>query len=372
MVSRTATGAVIGWRAANRGDAPIAGYRVSLDGAVAGQTRSLRYTLMLSSSHSHRVTVTAVDTRDRLGASSGALVIRRTGKAQSRAHRRPCPKASAPSEIGGTEATILWLPSRRGAAPLSGYRVYRDGTLVGQTPSTTLRLTHLAFPQTYVITVAAVDTDGAESAPSWAAQTDDRAPRPDAPSLLSATSVTDTSATLSWQAGTAAEGTVSGYLLYKNGEPEGFVAGQIVTVSLASARLYTFTVRTRDSDGYLSAPRPRTCRGVPRTRRPRTPQGRRRRRRHQQLGPDQLAAEHGRERQHRRLPGVPQRHPGRPGGEHRTDAEELAAGSEYSITVSAVDSMGAISEPSQPLTVATADPPPTHGNVQAFLLAIHR
>ena len=41
VVSRTATGAVIGWRAASRGDAPIAGYRVSLDGAVAGQTRSL-------------------------------------------------------------------------------------------------------------------------------------------------------------------------------------------------------------------------------------------------------------------------------------------------------------------------------------------
>ena len=56
VLTRTATGAVIGWKAAHRGDAPIAGYRVSLDGAVAGQTRSLRYTLILSSSRTHRVT----------------------------------------------------------------------------------------------------------------------------------------------------------------------------------------------------------------------------------------------------------------------------------------------------------------------------
>ena len=96
VLTRTATGAVIGWRAAHRGDAPIAGYRVSLDGAVAGQTRSLRYTLILSSSHSHRVTVTAVDTRDRLGPSGGALLIGARQRPTSRARRRACPKASAP------------------------------------------------------------------------------------------------------------------------------------------------------------------------------------------------------------------------------------------------------------------------------------
>ena len=95
VVSRTATGAVIGWRAASRGDAPIAGYRVSLDGAVAGQTRSLRYTLLFSSSHSHRVTVTAVDTRDRLGPSSGALEIGAPARPHVAGAPRPRPKASA-------------------------------------------------------------------------------------------------------------------------------------------------------------------------------------------------------------------------------------------------------------------------------------
>ncbi|HXI95544.1 MAG TPA: glycosyl hydrolase family 18 protein, partial [Candidatus Acidoferrum sp.] len=47
----------------------------------------------------------------------------------------------------------------------------------------------------------------------------------------------------------------------------------------------------------------------------------------------------------------------------------LAPASDYAITVSAVDSLGAASEPSAPLMLRTADPPPTHGNIQAYLLA---
>ena len=77
-----ASGLVLGWRAASSGDAPIAGYRVSLDGAVAGQTRARRYTLILNDARVHRVLVTAVDTRGRLGAPSRELVISPAG------HRR--------------------------------------------------------------------------------------------------------------------------------------------------------------------------------------------------------------------------------------------------------------------------------------------
>ncbi|MFI5004377.1 MAG: glycosyl hydrolase family 18 protein, partial [Solirubrobacterales bacterium] len=47
----------------------------------------------------------------------------------------------------------------------------------------------------------------------------------------------------------------------------------------------------------------------------------------------------------------------------------LAPSTTYRITVAAVDSLGAISAPTAPLAIETTDPPPTHGNVQAFLLA---
>ncbi len=368
VLTRTATGAVIGWRAAHRGDAPIAGYRVSLDGAVSGQTRALRYTLILSSSHSHHVTVAAVDTRDRLGASGRALLIRALGEAQVAGAPPSMPEGVSAADVSGTEATIVWLPSRRGAAPLSGYRVYRDGTLVGQTSSTSLRLTHLAFPQTYAITVAAVDTDGAESAHSGPLKLTTAHPAPTPPSLLSATNVTDTSATLAWQAGTAADGTVNGYLLFENGAPEGFVDGQIVTVALASARSYTFSVRTRDSDGYLSAPSA-DLKVVTSHTPPPAPQGlvaAAVTSSSAQISWQPSSAVSGNIVGYRLFrDGIPV---GQSSATQRT-LEGLAAGAEYTITVSAVDSMGAISEPSQPLALNTAPPPPTHGNVQAFLLA---
>jgi spore germination protein YaaH len=47
----------------------------------------------------------------------------------------------------------------------------------------------------------------------------------------------------------------------------------------------------------------------------------------------------------------------------------LAPSTDYAITVVAVDSLGAISEPTPALTVHTADPAPTTGTAQAFLLA---
>ena len=68
--------------------------------------------------------------------------------------------------------------------------------------------------------------------------------------------MTDTSATLSWSAGAATTGTLVGYMLYEDGQPEEVVHGQHVTLALASQRSYTFTVRTLDSGGYLSEPAP--------------------------------------------------------------------------------------------------------------------
>jgi spore germination protein YaaH len=368
VLSRTATGAVIGWRAARRGDAPIVGYRVDLDGAVAGQTHALRYTLIISSTHSHRVTVAAVDSRERLGPSGHALVIGTLVRPHAAGAPPSMPEGLSAADVSGTEATVLWLPSRAGAAPLAGYRVYRDGTLVAQTASNSIRLTHLNFPQTYTITVAAVDSDGAESARSGSLKLTTAHAAPTPPSLLSAVSVSDTSVTLSWQAGTAPGGTVDGYLLEEDGEPVGFVDAQIATVAVASSRRYTFTVRTRDSAGYLSAPTPELV--VLTTHTPPPPP--------QDVTASAITSSSAQiswqpsTAVSGNIVGYRLFRNDIPVGESDSTErtlENLAAASEYSITVSAVDSLGAVSEPSQPLVLQTADPPPTHGTAQAFLLS---
>ncbi len=305
VISLTASGALIGWRAAAAGDAPVAGYRIERDGAVVGQTRALRDSLRLSRGRSHTVGVVGVDTRGHLGAAGATLLI---GAQAQAAGAQPGTGAAAPKrESPGTTATQP--PTQPTAHP---------------------------------------------------------APTP--PALLAAVRVTDTSATLSWQAGSASSGTVAGYVLYEDGQALGAVDGQIDTVDLASDREYTFTVATLDSAGYLSAPSP-SLRVVTTHTPPPAPGG---------LTATQITS-HSASLMwspSKAVSGVIVGYRvfrddipvGQSAASEMTIAD-LAPSSEYKVTVSAVDSLGAVSEPSAPLVIHTAEPTPTHGDVQAYLLA---
>jgi spore germination protein YaaH len=288
VFNSSATSVTVGWLAATRGDAALAGYRVQRDGVVAGQTSGLTYTLHLSGARQHTVAVMAVDRRGELGAASATLVI---------GARQPVATVTPPLQAASA--------------------------------------THTA---------------------------------PSAPALISAVRVSDTSATLSWQAGSANEGaTVAGYLLLQDGQPVGVVHGQITTVALASKREYTFTVRTLDSDGYLSEPAPAVTVVTTHTPPP---------------APTGLTATNVTSQSalvswspstavSGTIVGYRVFRDEIPVGQTASLAmalSSLAPSSEYQVSVSAVDSLGAISPPTAPLAIRTAEPTPTHGNVQAFLL----
>jgi spore germination protein YaaH len=369
VLSQNTVGVRLGWQAAARGDDPLAGYRIERDGAVAAETHGRSFMLRLSAGRTHTVAVTAVDTAGHLGAASQTLTIAALHSASAAGGGAPStPGSVSASEIGDEAATISWLPSDPGSARITGYRLYRDNQLVGQVAGTSMRLTHLSSLHTYGITVGAVDADKHESprSPSLALTTTHTPP--DGPALISAEDVTDTSATLSWQAGSANDGSLVGYVLFEDGQPEELVHGQAATVALASQRSYVFTVRALDSAGYLSAPAPNltvvTTHTPPST-------------------PGDLTA--GEVTDHSAAlawsPSTPVSgeivgyrvfRDGVPVGQSATPRmtlESLAPSSNYQVTVVAVDSLGAISAPSAPLEVQTAPPTQTHGHVQAFLLA---
>jgi spore germination protein YaaH len=296
---------------------------------------------------------------------------------------------------------VTWRRARRGRWPVAGYRVWRDNAVVGQTPTPTYAL-RLGGARVHVVAVAAVDSQGhlgprsslvigahlpAQGAatpphpshPSPASQGlthsssaagaggGPHAP-PAPPSQLAAERVTDTSATLSWQAGSVSSGALVGYMLYEDGEPEEVVHGQTITIALASARTYTFTVRTLASSGELSEPAPELTVVTTHTP-PSTPSG---------LSAGEITEQsftlHW-------LPSTPVSgqivgyrvfRDGLPVGEvaaTEMTLSNLYPSTTYEITVVAVDSLGGISAPTAPLPVRTLDPTPTHGDVQAYLLA---
>jgi spore germination protein YaaH len=367
ILSRRSDRVHIGWRRARRGSIRIGGYRIKRDGVVVGQTHGLRFTLRVSSGRPHRVTVTAVDVAGHLGPASKPLTIGASG-ARSSVGAPSTPVGVSASEIGDDAATLWWLPSTPGGARIVGYRVYRDDHLLGQATTTSMRLTHLSSTHTYAITIGAIDADKRESVRTPPFRLTTSHTPPAGPALLSAEHVTDTSATLSWRAGSANSGTIVGYLLFKDGQPEAFVHGQTATVALASQRSYVFTVRAEDSAGYLSAPAPNLT--VVTTHTPPSTPG--------DLSDSEVTdhsavlswspstAVSG------NIVGYRVFRDGVPVGQTDTTGmtlSSLAPSTTYQVTIVAVDSLGAISAPTAPLAVQTAPPTQTHGNVQAFLLA---
>jgi spore germination protein YaaH len=373
VISQTASGVRVGWRRAKPGDAPIAGYRVVRDGAVVAQTRARSFTLKLSAAAAHRIAVAAVDTRGRVGPLSRALRIaarpRGTPKRAAAGVTLPgAPGGLSVSEVDDTAATLWWTPAQAGSARIIGYRVYRDGALLGQTTHDSLRLTHLSSTRTYKLEVAAVDANHREGPRTPALELTTTHTPPEGPALISALRVTDTSATLSWQPGAANSGTLVGYLLFQDGEPKRVVSGQVATVTLASDRSYTFTVRALDSYGYLSAPAP-NLKVVTTHTPPSTPTD---------LHAGEVTASSAALGWSPSTPvsgtivGYRVFRNEIPVGQTSSTGMTLASlapSTAYKVTVVAVDSLGAISAPTAPLSLETANPTPTHGHVQAFLLA---
>ncbi len=316
-----------------------------------------------------------------------------------------------------TAVRLAWRRAHAGRFPIEGYRVWRDGVVVGQTPGHSYTVRLLAST-VHVLAVAAVDVRGhlglrttlavgvhlppagaASPAPSASRSTahststaahapgpggdgsggggsgTPEAPRapaahtpPTPPSQLAAERVTDTSATLSWQAGTVSGATLVGYVLYEDGQPEEVVHGQSVTLALASERSYTFTVRTLDSTGELSEPAPELTVVTTHTP-PSTPQG---------LTASQVTEQSFTLSWSPSTPvsgaivGYRVFRDGTPVGEvsaTEMTLSNLAPSTAYEMTVVAVDSLGAVSAPTAALEVRTLEPTPTHGSVQAFLLA---
>jgi chitodextrinase len=139
---------------------------------------------------------------------------------------------------------------------VTGYVVFRGGTQVGTTTTTSYTDSGLAPSTAYSYTVRARDAAGNTSPPSASVSVTTQPPdtvAPSAPTGLAASGVTSASATLSWTAATDNYG-VATYYVYRNGLPTGSTAGTSYTDSnLLPSTTYSYTVLAADAAGNLSA-----------------------------------------------------------------------------------------------------------------------
>ncbi|MFC4531329.1 glycosyl hydrolase family 18 protein [Sphaerisporangium dianthi] len=172
---------------------------------------------------------------------------------------------SAPSTPGSLRSTgttsssvsLAWNASTDNVG-VTGYNVYRGGTLVTTVSGTSHTDFGLTAGTAYAYTVKARDAAGNLSAASNTLNVTTSTgggdtTAPSTPGSLRSTGTTSSSVSLAWNASTDNVG-VTGYNVYRGGTLVTTVSGTSHTDSgLAASTAYTYTVRARDAAGNLSA-----------------------------------------------------------------------------------------------------------------------
>ena len=160
---------------------------------------------------------------------------------------------SVPGNLRSTGATsssisLAWNASTDNVG-VTGYNVYRAGTLVTTVSGTTYTDTGRAASTSYTYTVRARDAAGnlSGTSNSVTASTSGGTGAPGQPGTPGVTGSTGTSISLSWG---ASSGTVTGYRVYEGSTVRATVTGTTATVgSLAACTSHTYNVRAYNSTG---------------------------------------------------------------------------------------------------------------------------
>ena len=168
------------------------------------------------------------------------------------------PSAPAGLAASGTTSTSTNLNWNAVTPPancsITGYKVYKNGTLLASPTTNSYAVTGLTASTTYSFTVAAVDSVGTGSQSSTVNVTTSSAScaaAPGAPTGLAASGTTSTGTTLNWTAVTPpANCSITGYTIYKAGVSIGTSTSTSFAVTgLTASTTYSFTVAATDSFG---------------------------------------------------------------------------------------------------------------------------
>ena len=234
---------------ASTDNAGVTGYRVYRNGSQVGTSSGTSFSdTGLSEATSYSYRVAATDDDGNLSAQCGAVSVT-TADATA---------PSVPSNLQGTAASasqvdLTWTASTDNLA-VAGYRVYRNGSLVGTTAGTSWSDTGLSEATSYSYRVAAIDSTGNESAQcgTVSAATAD-ATAPSVPSNLQGTGASASQVNLTWTASSDNVG-VTGYRVYRSGSLVGTTAGTSYSDSgLAEYASYSYTLAAIDAAGNASA-----------------------------------------------------------------------------------------------------------------------
>ena len=239
----------LAWNASTD-DVGVTGYRVYRSGSLIASTGATSYTntgLIVSSSYTY--TVSAYDASSNASSQSAPFVT-----ASSNDTTAPTiPANPRTTDIKDTSLTIAWDASTDDVA-VTGYKIYRDGALIGTSTSPMYADLGLTPVTQYDYTIMAYDAANNTSALSSVlrATTAYDTTAPSIPTSLSASDATDTTIHLTWNA-SSDNVAVTGYDLYRGNVIITSTTGTTFTdTGLTINALYSYRVRAHDAAGNNS------------------------------------------------------------------------------------------------------------------------
>jgi len=246
----TATSFTLGWTASTD-NVGVTGYVVYKAGTQFGTSATTSLSITgLAPSTAYSMTVKAKDAAGNLSAASSPLSVTTTADTTA----PTAPTALVSSGVAATSFTLGWTSSTDNVG-VTGYIIYKGGTQVGTSTTTSYVVTGLAPCTAYSMTVKAKDAAGNLSAASSTASvtTAGDTTAPSVPSALASSAVTATSFSLSWAA-SSDNVAVTGYIVYKGGVQIGTPTTTAFAVTgLTGSTAYSMTVKAKDAAGNLSA-----------------------------------------------------------------------------------------------------------------------
>jgi YD repeat-containing protein len=240
------------------GGSGLAGYEIFRGGSLIGSSLTNSYadhTAAASTSYSY--TVKAYDGAGNRSASSASFGITTPNAPDTTPPTVPAGLgASAPAS--GT-VNLSWSASTdpgTGATGVVGYRVYRNGSYLGVTSSTSYADNTTVGSTSYQYRVLAYDGAGNQSAQSSAVSvTTPDTIAPSTPTGLSASAPTSGQVNLSWSASTDSGGSgLAGYRIYRGGSLLGATSATSYTDTTTVANTnYSYQVRAYDVANNNSA-----------------------------------------------------------------------------------------------------------------------
>jgi chitodextrinase len=237
----------LSWTASSDPETGIAGYRIFRDGSQVGQTAQTSFSdtgLSPATEYEYRVRAVNGD-----GLQSGLSDPATATTLDATAPTTPQNLAATP--VGTERIDLAWDAAQDPESGIAGYRVFRDGSEVGNTTQTVFQADGLSPATEYSFYVVAVNGDGLDSEPSAAVSaTTFDGTGPTTPTLLTATALGTDRIDLEWAPSEDPESGIASYRVFRDGSE---VATTTETAyqdtGLDPATTYEYRVSATNGDG---------------------------------------------------------------------------------------------------------------------------